>query len=68
MKNLFYRYEINGLNLDRLLNLIAKKGIKLYKVRKKGIKTMFLSIQANENEKFFAYLNDLCYNNSKKGV
>ncbi len=62
MKNLYYRYKIDGLNLDRLLNLLAKKGIKVYKVQKKGIKTMFLSIPANENENFFAYLNYLCYN------
>ena len=67
MKNLYYRYQIDGLNLDRLLNLLAKKGIKVYKVQKKGIKTMFLSIPANENENFFAYLNYLCYNVKKVG-
>lgn len=60
--SLYSRYEIKGLNLSRLLSSMVKKGIPLYHVKRVASDKIRLSINFNDNEKFFANLNELCYN------
>ena len=63
----FISYEINGLNLDRLINHLQKNKIKLYKVKKIELKRLILTINAEDNEKFFAIIAPLCYTIKKIG-
>ncbi len=66
MKKFTYtEYLIKGLNLDRLLNMLAKRDIVLYNVRKIDKKSMLISIKTEETQKFFVFLNKLCYNVKK---
>ena len=60
--DLYAYFEITGLNQDRLLNLLAKKDVKLYEIRKFSNKKMRLAIKMHEIEKFFAITRNLCYN------
>jgi len=64
-KNLFTKYEISGLNFDRLLIALKKNGISLYNVKKTSSRKMFVSVNFSDNEKFFAIVKDLCYNVKK---
>ncbi len=63
----FISYEINGLNLDRLINHLQKNKIKLYKIKKTHLKQLILTIKAEDNEKFFAIIAPLCYTIKKIG-
>ena len=66
LKKLYFTtYKVQGLNLDRLLNLLRKRGIALYDVKKRGIKTLVLTVNGYDNEKFFAITRELCYNVKK---
>lgn len=68
-KNLsfFTEYKVKGLNSDNLVNILKNKGIILTDVKKKDNKTLFISINYADNEKFFAITRDLCYNIKKVG-
>lgn len=59
---IYSRYEITGLNLERLISRSVKKGIPLYNIKRLKPNKMRLSINFNDTEKFFANLNELCYN------
>lgn len=66
LKRLYYTvYEIRGLNLDRLINTLKKRGIGLYDVKKYGVKRLVLAVNGSDNEKFFAITRELCYNVKK---
>lgn len=66
LKKLYYTvYRVRGLNLDRLIGTLKKRGINLYDVKKKGQKTLILTVNGSDNEKFFAITNELCYNIKK---
>ena len=65
MKKIFVQYKITGYNLDRLINLLKRKGICLYDVKKQDAKTMFVSVNYNQSKKLFAITKELCYNISK---
>lgn len=58
--NVLVEYEINGVNLDNLLNKLSKN-IYVCNVRKINSKKVRLSIKLRESEKFFAIAEDLCY-------
>ncbi len=58
-------YKIEGLNLNRLINDLNKKGITLLNVRKIGSKTLFVTVSGTQNKKFFANLDNMCYNITK---
>lgn len=60
--SLYTRYEITGVNLSRLLSRLVKSGVALYKVKKIKANKIRLSVNSFDNEKFFANLNELCYN------
>lgn len=59
-------YEINGLNLDGLVNFLQKKGVGVYRVKKIGAKTLRIGIKFCDDRKFFAICNDLWYTDIKK--
>lgn len=63
----FVRYEIKGLNLNKLINHLQKRKIKIYKVKKLATNKLNLSIKAEDNEKFFAIIAPLCYTINKIG-
>lgn len=65
--DLYTVYKISGLNGDNLVNILKNKGIILYNIKKKDAKTLFISINYVDNEKFFAITRDLCYNIKRVG-
>ena len=73
-KNLWYRkilnnvkatYRIEGLNQDRLIESLKKRGILLYKIKKINNKLMYISVNLNQSKNFFAITKELCYNIKK---
>lgn len=60
--NVYARYQVCGVNQDYLINLLYRKGISLYNVKKISSKKMLFSIRLNEVENFFAITDNLCYN------
>lgn len=58
-------YEINGLNLDRFINTVKRKGIALYDVKKYGVKRLVIAVNLSDSENFFAITKELCYNIKK---
>lgn len=62
LPSFYSRYEIVGLNLDRLLTRFVKKGIALYNVKRIKQNKIRLTIKFSDTEKFFANFNELCYN------
>ena len=44
LKLIYTTYEIKGLNLDRLINVVEKRGITLYDVKKTSNKRLVLSV------------------------
>lgn len=63
LRELYYTsYEIKGLNLDRLINTLKKRGVALYDLKKFGVKRLVLTVKGSDNKKFFAITKELCYN------
>ncbi len=67
LKSVFTKYEIIGLNLDKFINTLKKRGVELYNVKKYGNKRLLVSIKFSDNQKFFAIAKELCYNIKKLG-
>ena len=65
--NLFVVYRITGLNLDNLVNILKNKGVTLYDLRKTSGRTLTVSVNYADSEKFFAITRDLCYNVKRIG-
>ncbi len=66
-KGIVFYYQIEGLNLDALLNRLAKSGVELTKIKKTSRKKMKFGVRAADVEKFFAITDNLCYNVKKLG-
>lgn len=62
MKRVYSVFQVKGLNLDRLLNNLKKKGITLLNINKIDNKTINLTVYHNQSKKFFAICKELCYN------
>ena len=65
--NLFAVYKVTGLNLDNLVNILKNKGITLYDMNKSDGRTLIVSVNYADSEKFFAITRDLCYNVKRIG-
>ena len=65
--NLFTIYKVTGYNSDNLVNILKNKGITLTDIKKKDNKTLLIAVNSEDNEKFFAITQDLCYNIKKVG-
>ncbi len=59
------KYEITGLNQDRLLQELKKRDFTLYDVKKLSNRVMVISVNLQESENFFAITKNLCYNVKK---
>lgn len=55
-------FAVEGLNRERLLNTLQKKGITLYDVKARGSKKTEFAVDSQDLKKFFAITKDLCYN------
>ncbi len=55
-------YQIKGLNLDRFINVVKKRGIELFDLKKQSINQLYVAVSYNESQKFFAIAQELCYN------
>lgn len=58
-------YQIEGLNLDNLINHLAKQGIRLYNVKKIQNKRLIVDVNHIDSKKLFAIAKNLCYNIKK---
>ncbi len=58
-------FLVQGLNLDRLIEHVKKQGITLYDVKKISQKSMHVTVNLKQGQKFFAIAKDLCYNIKK---
>lgn len=55
-------FKVTGLNQDRLINVVKKRGITLYDIKKQSNKQLIVSVSVKESKKFFAIAKELCYN------
>jgi similar to stage IV sporulation protein len=65
------RFEINGLNIEKLIGKLYASGIPLYRVARRTHKNLQFTVAANQSPKVIACLENLCYNYKKaqeKGV
>ncbi len=62
MKGVYVKVQVRGLNLDSYLNILARRGICLIKIRKFDKNLVYFSVKYNQIEKVFAISNELCYN------
>ena len=60
-------YRIRGVNLDNLVNIVKNRGIILYNIKKPDRKTLIVSVNYADSEKFFAITRELCYNIKRVG-
>ena len=68
LKKLFYStFEVRGLNLDRLINTLGKRGVGLIDVKKYSVRRLRVKVNSADDEKFFAITKELCYNIKKTG-
>ncbi len=58
-------YSVEGLNVNVLVNRLAKEGIEVQNLKKIGKNRAEITIKSLENKKFFAISKDLCYNIKK---
>ena len=47
-------YQIKGLNLDRFINTVKRKGITMYNVKKISTKQLLVTVNLSDSEIFFA--------------
>lgn len=65
LKGLYTVFEIRGLNLDRFINTVIKRGIELFDVKKHGNKRLIVTVSYYKSQNFFAIAEELCYNIKK---
>ena len=53
---------MTGLNQERLLESLKKRGVSMFDVKKTSPRTMYISVNLKESENFFAITKELCYN------
>lgn len=61
--NVYDVFLIKEKNIESLIRCLKREKISLYKIKKLDDKTTELTIKRKETEKFFAILENLCYNN-----
>lgn len=59
-------YRVRGVNLDALLNTLARRGVEIEKAEKTDPKTLFITLKFSEKRKFFAIISELCYTDIKR--
>lgn len=66
INNVYCKYSVAGVNQLRLLNLLQKNGVSLFKIKIKSKNRMSFFINQKHEQKFFAILKKLCYNENIK--
>lgn len=61
----YTEFEVKGLNLDRFINTVQKRGVDLYDVKKTAKNCIIVSVSLWKSQKFFAIAEELCYNIKK---
>ncbi len=64
-KSVRVSYQVTGLNQDRLISQLKRRDIHLYDIKKVSNRVMYLSVNLNESDNFFAITKNLCYNIKK---
>ncbi len=62
---LYSRYQVEGRNIHALINILNKQKIEIRKLKIISKNAVIISIPFFDNKKFFAILNELCYNIKK---
>ena len=65
IKGVYTEFEVRGLNLDRFINTVRKRGIDLYDVKKTAKNCIIVSVSLWKSQNFFAIAEELCYNIKK---
>lgn len=65
INGIYYTYQVKGLNLDRFINLLKKRQISLYNLRKTQNNQLIVSVCFKDRLKFFAIAKEMCYNVKK---
>ena len=55
-------YKVCGLNLGDLVNNLKRKGVSVIDAKKTDDKTLYLAVNYQDREKFFAITDKMCYN------
>ncbi|MBO5067028.1 MAG: sporulation protein YqfD [Clostridia bacterium] len=58
-------YKITGVNLDRFINVVKRRGIDLYDIKKTSTKRLIVAVSYKDSANFFAIAKELCYNIKK---
>lgn len=65
INGVYSTFKVTGLNLNALLNRCIKEGIFVKNVKKTGKKSVYITVNLQDNRKFFAICKELCYNVKK---
>lgn len=60
--NIYTRYEVEGRNIHALINILKNNKIEIKRLKFAGDNKIYISVSICDNKKFFAILNELCYN------
>ena len=68
LSKIYSIYVLSGLNQDRFVNAVVKRGVGLYNIKKADNKHLSFCVNVKENKKFFAIINKLWYNNKNCSI
>lgn len=68
MKRLYDYFEIEGLNLGRVVKSFESRGVTVFDFKRTGKRKARFSVKHADCEKVFAIKEELCYNIKKKGT
>lgn len=62
IENVYTTYKVTGLNIGRLINFLKKEKVTIYNLKRINERKVLLTVNYNDNKKFFAITDKLCYN------
>lgn len=65
LSNVYVVFRIKGLNLDRFINIVKKRGIVLYNIKKEQNNQLIVTVSHKDSKNFFAIAKEMCYNIKK---
>ncbi len=65
LKGVYSEFEVKGVNLLTLVNTLKNKGVNILDLKSKNNKTIRISINIGDEQKFFAITDKMCYNVKK---
>ncbi len=64
-REVYAEYIVEGVNIPTLLNKLKRSGVSVYSVKRVERNAVILWVKINEEQKFFAIIENLCYNVKK---